>query len=40
MVHLYDSSNSATNTTHMILVESYEALHGAATTHKASEMTH
>jgi len=40
MVHLYDSSNSATNIAHVILVESYEAMHAAATTHKTSEMTH
>jgi hypothetical protein len=35
-----DSSNSATGATHMIWVKSYEAVYGAATTHKTSEMTH
>ena len=39
-VHLHHSSNSATSATQVIWVQSYEALHGAATTHKTSKMTH
>jgi len=38
-VHLYDSSNISSSATHVIF-HSYEALHGAATIHKTSEMTH
>ena len=40
MVYLYDNNNSATSMTHVIWVQSYEALHSAATIQKTSEMTY
>ena len=39
-MHLCDRSSSATSATHVIWVQLYGALHGAATIHKTSEMTH
>jgi len=38
-VYLCDSNNIATTATHMICVQSYEALGGAASIYKTSEMT-
>jgi hypothetical protein len=39
-MHLCNSSNNAISAKHMIWVQSYQALHSAATIHKTSEMTH
>lgn len=38
-VRLFDSSSSATRSTHVIWVQSYEVLHGAGTVHKTSKTT-